>query len=65
MIRQRLAWLVAVAVFLVALPALAFRVPPIQGHVTDLAGALDSGQTATLDRQMQDVDIANGAEIAV
>ena len=62
---RRLAFLLAVAVVYVALPAWGFRVPPIAGHVNDLAGALTEDQRYGLERQMREVDRSNGTEIAV
>jgi uncharacterized protein len=40
-------------------------VPPLAGHVTDLAGMLEPGQRARLDAQLRDYESKTGSQIAV
>lgn len=51
------------ALLTLALPAFAFQVPPIRGHVVDTAGALSEGEVLALDRKLDDVRRRTGFEI--
>lgn len=48
----------------VAAPAVA-PVPPLEGHVTDTAGALDPARRAQLERKLADFETRKGAQLAV
>ncbi len=51
--------------FFFAQPARAYTPPPIQGHVTDLAGKLSASEKDELEQRLEAVNRSSGAEIAV
>ena len=57
--------LVVGLLFFVARPALAYAPPPIQGHVTDLAGKLSASEKADLEQRLEGENQSSGAELAV
>jgi len=59
------AWLGLLVALLVARPARAYVPPPIQGHITDLAGKLSASERDDLEQRLEAVNRASGAEIAV
>ncbi len=64
-VRALISWMVLLLVGLVAAPALAFAVPPIQGHVTDTAGKLSSEDRLAINLRLQEIQRASGNHVVV
>jgi len=60
-----LALLLGLGLFTLARTGAAFDVPPIQGHITDTAGALTPEERAELEQRLTRYMDASGVEIAV